>query len=179
MKREELKALELSDDVVDKIMAMNGADIEKQKNTIATLTADRDDLQKRLETANSSLEGYDPEWKSKAEQAQAEAEAKMQKLQRSFAYREQVSGLQFSSSSAKRAFLADLEAKKLPVQEDKVLGFEEFLKSYKESDPEAFVPEKPVPTVTVPGQGRGPQSSAKEVLDEKYKNNPFFKPKGE
>ncbi len=45
MKREDLKAMNLLDDQVDQIMQLHGADVEKQKQTIATLTATRDDLQ--------------------------------------------------------------------------------------------------------------------------------------
>ena len=70
MKREDLKAFNLSDEDVQKIMDLHGADIEKQKRSIETLTAERDDFKSRLEEANGKLEGYDPEWKTKAEQAQ-------------------------------------------------------------------------------------------------------------
>ena len=77
------------------------------------------------------------------------------------------------------AFLSDLEAAELPVQEDKVLGFEDFLSKYKESDPSAFLPDKPAPTITVPGQGPASKKTGQQLLDEKYKNNPFYHPKGE
>ena len=77
MKREDLKAFNLSDEDVQKIMDLHGADIEKQKRSIETLTAERDDFKSRLEEANGKLEGYDPEWKTKAEQAQTEADAKI------------------------------------------------------------------------------------------------------
>lgn len=36
-----------------------------------------DDLSRQLDTANANLEGYDPEWKSKLEQAQADGEKKL------------------------------------------------------------------------------------------------------
>ena len=84
-----------------------------------------------------------------------------------------------SSESAKKAFLSDLEAAELPVPEDKVLGCEDFLSKYKESDPSAFLPDKPAPTITVPGQGPASKKTGQQLLDEKYKNNPFYHPKGE
>ena len=36
-----------------------------------------DDLSRQLDTANANLEGYDPEWKSKLEQAQADGDKKL------------------------------------------------------------------------------------------------------
>lgn len=78
-----------------------------------------------------------------------------------------------------KGVLSDLKAKKLPLQEGKLLGFDDYLKSYKESDPGAFAPEKAAPTVTVGGKGQAPASSNQSFLDNKYKNNPFYHPKGE
>lgn len=115
------------------------------KDKYETLTADRDGLKQRLEEANGKLEGYDPEWKTKAEQAQTEADAKINKIRRGYLLKEAAGGIKFSSESAKKAFLSNLEAAELPVQEDKVLGFEDFLSKYKESDPSAFLPDKPAP----------------------------------
>ena len=90
------------------------------KDKYETLTADRDGLKQRLEEANGKLEGYDPEWKTKAEQAQTEADAKVNKIRRGYLLKEAAGGIKFSSESAKKAFLSDLEAAELPVQEDKV-----------------------------------------------------------
>lgn len=66
MKREDLKAMGLPDEQINTIMDLHGADIERQKTTVSTLTAERDGLKERLEEANGKLEGYDPEWKTKA-----------------------------------------------------------------------------------------------------------------
>ena len=149
------------------------------KDKFETLQTDRDNLKKMLAEANAKLEGFDPEWKTKADQAQADADAKVAKIKRDYLYRDKVSGIKFSSESAKKAFLTDLESKSLPVQDDQVLGFDEFVKSYKDADPNAFAPEKAVPTVTIPGKGTAPQGTAQSTLDAKYQHNPFYKPKGE
>lgn len=162
MKREDLKAMNLPDDQVDKIIQMHGADVEKQKQTIATLTAARDDLQQRLNDANTKLEGYDPEWKSKAAQAQTDANNKIQALEREYALKEQAAGLKFSSESAKKAFLADLAAKELPIQEGKVLGFDDYVKKYKESDPGAFLSEQTPPRFSGHAEGTPAGGTAKD-----------------
>ena len=47
-------------------------------------------------------------------------------------------GLHFTSASAKKAFMADLSAKNLPLQGDSLLGFDDFVKTYRENDPGAF-----------------------------------------
>lgn len=179
MKREDLKAMGLSDEQISTIMDLHGADIEKQKTTISTLTAERDGLRERLDEANGKLEGYDPEWKAKADQAQIEADQKISSIQRSYVLKEYSAGLKFTSDSAKKAFLNDLEAANLPLQDEKLLGFEDFVKKYRETDPNAFAPDKPAPTITIPGQGPAPQKTSQHFLDEKYKNNPFYHSKGE
>lgn len=154
-----------------------GAYVGREK--FDALAAERDNLKARLEEANGKLQGYDPEWKAKAEQAQTEAEKQIKSLQRSQALREQSSGLKFSSESAKRAFLSDLEAKELPLEDGKVIGFDDFVKKYKETDPNAFISDTPAPSITILGQGQQPKPSEQSILDSKYKNNPFYHPKGE
>ena len=117
MKREFIKELlpEIAKEALDAIMAENGKDIERQKQAAEALTAERDDLKARLEEASGKLEGYDPEWKAKAEQAQKDAEAKVAALERRQLLGQQAAAIKFSSESARRAFLADLEAKGLPL----------------------------------------------------------------
>ena len=150
MKREEVKSIipNITDEQLGQIMDLHGADIERQKQTIATLTTERDTARTQLGEANKQLEGYDPEWKTKAEQAENNAKAQVAELQSDFAAQSAVSGVKFSSESAKKAFLSDLKAKKLPLQEGKLLGFDDYLKSYKESDPGAFAPEGGLPRVS-------------------------------
>ena len=154
-----------------------GAYVGKEKYD--TLTAERDSLKTRLDDANGKLEGYDPEWKNKAAQAQTEAENKIKALQRLQALKEQSSSLKFSSESAKRAFLSDLEARDLPLEDGRVIGFDEFVKKYRETDPDAFAPDKPAPSITIPGHGQPTKLKAQTILDEKYKNNTLYHQKGE
>lgn len=179
MKTEELKALGLNDDQVQKVFAMNGTEINDLKQQITTLTAERDTARNNLSDANKKLEGYDPEWKNKAEKAENDAKAQVAAMQQDFSAQTAAAGVKFSSESAKRAFLSDLKAKKLPLQDGKLLGFEDYLKSYRESDPDAFAPEKAAPTITVGSKGQTPATSSQYFLDNKYKNNPFYHPKGE
>lgn len=181
MKREEVKGIipGITDEQLQQVMDLHGADIERQKQQITTLTTERDAARTQLGEANKKLEGYDPEWRTKAEKAESDAKAQVEELQKDFAAQTAAAGIKFSSESAKRAFLSDLKAKKLILQDGKLLGFEDYLKSYRESDPDAFAPEKATPTVTVGGKGQTPAATNQSFLDNKYKNNPFYHPKGE
>ena len=164
MKTEDLKALGLNDDQVQRVFAMNGEDMNGLKASIATLTAERDAARAQLDDANKKLEGYDPEWKTKATQAQRQAEQQIAELKASHAAASAAAGIKFSSESAKKAFLADLTAKKLTLQDDgTLLGFDDFVKSYKQADPGAFAQEGGYPAVKDGGDpNKTPTGSTRE-----------------
>ena len=146
MKREFLETLDLGEGVklpksaVDAIMAENGKDIEAAKAPIATLTTERDDLKTRLDTANQKLEGYDPEWKSKVEQADKDAKAKIAEVQTDALIRDCLSGIEFTSSFAKDGVAAKVKAAGLKVSEDgkSLLGMDDLMKEIREKNPDAF-----------------------------------------
>jgi len=85
MKTEELTAIGLTEEQARQVLAMNGRDIERHKNDAETLRTQLGTAQKQLNDANSKLEGYDPEWKAKAEQAKNDAVAQVAALRRSHA----------------------------------------------------------------------------------------------
>lgn len=70
--------------------------------------------------------------------AKTEYEKQLLQQRHEFLAKELVGGLEFTSQSAKKAFLADLLAKNLPVENDKLLGFDDFVNAYKEQDAGAF-----------------------------------------
>lgn len=149
MKTEDLKALGLSDEQVQRVFAMNGEEMNGLKASVATLTAERDTARTSLADANKKLEGYDPEWKAKAAQAQQQADKQVAELKAGYAADSAASGLKFTSDSAKKAFLTDLKAKNLPLQDDgTLLGFDDYVASYKKTDPGAFAPEGGLPRVS-------------------------------
>ena len=107
-----------------------GADADKLSN----LQTDFDTLQQTYNTAKADYV------KQLAQQAY------------DFAIRENVANLKFSSNSAKKAFIADITAKNLSMENGKILGFDDFVNAYKEQDAGAFVVDddteagKPKPT---------------------------------
>lgn len=162
MKTEDLKALGLNDDQVQKVFAMNGAEMNDLKQQVATLTTERDTARTHLGEANKKLEGYDPDWKTKAAEAENQAKAQVAELQHDFAAQSAVSGVKFSSESAKKAFLSDLKVKNLPVQEGKLLGFDDYLANYKKTDPGAFAPEGGLPRMAAGTSGQPATQTAHE-----------------
>ena len=163
MKTEDLKALGLNDDQVQHVFALHGEDLNALKASVATLTAERDTARTNLADANKKLEGYDPDWKQKAEQARQQAEQQVGELKRQYAATRAADGLTFTSESAKRQFLADLAAKKLPVQDDgTMLGFDDYVASYKKTDPGAFAPDGGLPRVSGSATGTPATPTAKD-----------------
>lgn len=173
MKRSFLEQLELEGGAklakadIEAIMAEYGKSRSAGENTIAQLTAERDGLREQLESANNEIQSYKDmdiegikaaaaNWEQKYT---ADTEALKQELADAnygFAVKEAAGGLKFSSESARRAFVADLTAKKLPLQEGKLLGMDDYVSAYRESDPQAFAEEiEKVPQIVTGGTGGG------------------------
>ena len=75
MKTEELKALGLNDEQVQRVFAMNGADVNREKQAAETAKAERDAMRTQLDEANTKLKGYDLDWQQKAADAEQKAAA--------------------------------------------------------------------------------------------------------
>ncbi len=92
MKREDLKALGLEDGVIDSIMALNGKAIETHKTAAQTAQAELETIKAQLTEAGKQIENFKNmktqaevdaavnEWKTKAEQAQIEADKKVEEF---------------------------------------------------------------------------------------------------
>lgn len=129
MKREDLTALGISDDsVLDKIMALHGTDIEKQKNTITTLTTERDGYKTQLDTANTKLNGYDPEWKAKADTAAQDADKKIAALKFDYALSDALKAAKVRDVVAVKAHL---KTDALKLDGENILGLKEQLDTIK------------------------------------------------
>lgn len=171
MKREMLEGLGLEKEVVDKIMAENGADLEREKAKTTAAKADLADAQGRLSAATAELEAIKKSNGDTAavQQQLTDLQAKYDKdtgdLRTQLADRDYSDaiaraisgkGLKFSSKSAERAFTAALKERKLELKDGELSGLDDFVKAQREADPDAFAPDKPVPRfVTGSGSGGG------------------------
>lgn len=175
MKRKFLEDLGLEKDAVDKIIAENGADIENAKASaakrfdterdslndqitdlqaqVAQRDTDLSDIQTKLTAAQedvaklSDVQTSLSDLQSKYDTDRQAWEAKSAQQKYEFLVRERAGELNFSSTAAKREFIREAIDKGFTVEQDKILGFDDYVNIYKESDPGAFVVEKePEPT---------------------------------
>lgn len=65
----------------------------------------------------------------------------------------------FTSEAARKAFVNDLITKKLPVEEGKLVGYDDFKKSYMEADPGAFAAEESKMKMSSGGEHKEPGSA--------------------
>lgn len=123
MEREYLEGLKLDNDTIDKIMAEHDKDIDRLKQQVDTLEAEKESLAGQLGEANRQIEdfrGMDIEgikqaaddWKTKAEAAEAKAKADVEKLQFDYALNAALTGARARDTRAVTALL-DMEGLKL------------------------------------------------------------------
>lgn len=116
MKREDLTQLGLEADTVDKIMALHGRDVEKNKAAAQN-------------------------WEQKHKDDTAALQAQLTQTQYQHATENALCTLQFSSESAKKAFSQALQEAQLPLAEGKIDGLTDFTAQYRQTDPAAFIDE--------------------------------------
>ena len=147
MKREFLTGLGIAEDVIDKIMAENGKDIESAKAKYA----DYDALKTQLTEANGKIEEFGKldfdgvkkmadDYKAKFEEAQAESKKQIEAMQFNHALENALSGAKAKNIKAVRALL---ETDKLKLNKDGSLtGLTEQLDKLKSENDYLFETEK-------------------------------------
>lgn len=166
MKRDDLKKLlgdQIGDDVIDKIMAEHGKDIEGKKAEVSTLTTERDALKTQLDQASQQIDSFKTmdiegvkksadEWKAKAEQAAADAKAQVEKLKFDHALESSLSGAKARNAKAVTALL---DTTLLKLNDDgSVSGLKEQLEKIQSEHDYLFVSDVPTPTIVTGGSNR-------------------------
>lgn len=179
MKREYLKELGLEDEIIDKVLAENGKDIEREKGKAEAAKADAENLKTQLADRDKDLE----ELKKNAGSAD-EIKAQMDELKAKYdkdteAYKAQIAerdysaaasaaitgaNVKFSSKGAEKAFRDELKAKGLPLKDGALEGFDDFLKAQREDDPGAFASDKPTPSFGRPVGAGGKNNGGTENI---------------
>lgn len=152
-----------------------GAYVSKEKYT--ALETERDGLKTQLDTAAEEIKSYKDldvdgikqkaaDWETKYNTDTQTLKDQLAAQGYEFAVQQAVSGIKFTSESARKAFIADLTAKKLPMQENKLLGLDDFRKEYETSDPGAFAPDDggKTPFATKGGTGGNLPSESTDAL---------------
>lgn len=182
MKRDFLEGLGLEKEVVDKIMAENGADLEKEKAKTNAAKADLAEAKEkitevqserdRLKTSNGDVVSV----QKKLDDLQAKYDADIAERDNKLAARDYddainraIAGksLKFSSKYAEKAFKDLLKEKKLEVKDGKLEGLDDFIKEQKAADPDAFAPDKPTPRIVSPtGGGSNPPGTHQTIAEQ-------------
>ena len=116
-------------------------DLEKAKNSGA-------DSQTTIDTLNTQLSALQGEY----DKAKSDYEAKLAGQQYEFAVTEFANGLQFTSRAAKEQFKNEMISAKLTMKDKAIVGANDFLTSYKETNADSFKVEEPDPA-PAPGGG--------------------------
>ena len=158
MKRDELKEIlkELNppDDVITKIMAVNGndinaikeqlgGDITSLKNQLAERDKDIEDLKKtpnNTEELTKQLEQLQAKYDSDTKALQSQIDSRNYTDAVKNAISE--NGIKFTSKAAERYYISQAESKKLKLENGKLIGFDDFHKEQYEADKGAFVVEE-------------------------------------
>lgn len=110
---------------------------------------DRDSWKQRAETAEETLKGFEgkdfdtitkerDEWKKKAEDVEKEYSAKEAEREKRSLVEEAMTGIEFTSESAKKAITAQIY-EGVSVKNGKLIGFNDLLEDAKKNDASAFV----------------------------------------
>lgn len=147
MKKEELTAFGLSEELANKVLALVEKDAEKQDKTISALTAERDDFKNRLQTAETTLkkfDGIDPQkiqeeiqsYKTAAENAEKNFNKQITQRDQKDWINGKLDEYGVSSPYARRQLTSDLmsEESGLKWKDGGFFGFDDFMKSAKEKD---------------------------------------------
>ncbi|MBG0770684.1 MAG: phage scaffolding protein [Anaerolineaceae bacterium] len=157
MKREDLKALELSDEAIDQIMKLHGKDVEDHKASLAQAQQTIGDLQDQVKEAGETIEGFKKldvdgikaaadDWKLKAEQAETQANEKIAKLKFDHALDSELTGAKAKNAKAVHALL-DMNALKLNEADGSIIGLKDQLEKIKADNDYLFESDTPTPTI--------------------------------
>lgn len=136
-----------------KVLHENYKTIAEYDKKVSRLETERDSYKEKLETAETTLKGFEgvdmdaiktelENYKTKMKE-QEEAHNK-ELYDRDFkdALNAAVSNIKFSSEAAKKSVIADIKAAGLKLIDGKIMGLNDFIATCKEKDASAFVDEQ-------------------------------------
>ena len=181
MKREDLKDLELSKEVIDKIMELHGKDIESTK--AKTEEKIKSEFEKQIVERDKQLEELKKVDVTAYEQKIKEIQEENLKSKSDFENQLKQTKIDLSienaliKAGAKNAqvFKSMVDTSKIIVDNDKIIGLDEQLETIKKDYSWGFGAEQEIITT---GQQQTPNNQLtadEQYLQSKYKDNPYYK----
>ncbi|MFD1411511.1 phage scaffolding protein [Lapidilactobacillus gannanensis] len=185
MKREELKAAGLSDELIEKVMAMHGADINELKGQITQLETEKGSLNDRISESDKQMEALkkshkgDEELQKEIDKLTADNKAKDEEMTKQLTEAKigYLTELGLTKAGAKniKATSALLDKTALSLDKDgNVSGLDDQIKALQAGDDTKFLfgdvaePAKPnTPTITVAGNPTPNGSETQKTMVEK------------
>ena len=162
MKTEFLKSLNLSQEVIDKIMAENGKDIAVEQKKAEKVIQERDSyklkaesLETQVNDANTEIQKFKDmdiegikkaadDWKETAEKAKADADKQISQMKFDYALSAALTGAKAKNAKAVKALL-DMDG--LKFNDGKIVGLDEQLAQIKADNDYLFECDEPAPEV--------------------------------
>lgn len=132
----------------DEISQLN-SQITTLNDTIKQRDTDLSDLQEQLKTAGTdadklaTVQSDLTSLQSKYENDVKEYKAQLKRQAYEFAVKDFANSKNFTSKAAKRDFIQSMIAKDLKLENDKILGADDFVTAYSKENDDAFVVEQP------------------------------------
>ena len=160
MKTEFLKSLNLSQEVIDKIMAENGKDIAVEQKKAEKVIQERDSyklkaesLETQVNDANTEIQKFKDmdidgikkaadDWKETAEKAKADADKQISQMKFDYALSAALTGAKAKNVKAVKALL-DMDG--LKFNDGKIVGLDEQLAQIKADNDYLFESDEPAP----------------------------------
>ena len=179
MKREELKALGLEDEAIDKVMALHGKSVTELNTKFATAEQQATQYQEQLQANQTELDslkeaakGNDELTKSyadlqaKFDASKSDADSKLSEAQKDFAIK---LALKDASALDENIILGLLDRDTIKVAENGLQGFTEQLETLKTDKSFLFAQETPAdpanPQITAGGNPTGTQTPPTDAFN--------------
>jgi hypothetical protein len=163
MKKTDLIALGLTDEIAEQVIISHGKDIEAHKAKLVAAQAEAESLKAQLTEAGTAIENFKKldvdgikaaadDWKLKAEQAQKDAATQLSALKFDHAIDAALSGAKAKNAKAVKALL-NSDGLKL-TDDGSIVGLNEQLEKIKSENDYLFVSDTPTPQIVTGGNNQ-------------------------
>lgn len=149
--KEYLTGLGISEEMAERIVVEHAKGVQAEQQRTSAEAARANGLDTQLTEANKKLEGYDPEWKTKAQQAETLRNQEIEKIKFGYALS---SAIGKSGARNAKTVEALLNRDALKLNGDEIIGLKEQIDSIKKDNAFLFEEERKPPIFMTGGGGQ-------------------------